>query len=101
MTVIEILHAARALIARGWTQHTFALDENGLVVKPTMKAKCFCIGGAFRALGDCGDWARARCTLKECLPGYPPLVDWNDVPGRTQADVLELFDRAIAKLENP
>jgi len=33
--------------------------------------------------------------------GKTGLIDWNDEPGRTKEDVLELYDRAIALSLNP
>lgn len=100
MTTLEILKAARAKLAQGWTQGAFARDADGLPVNVCHpKATCWCITGAFRSLPPEADFMQARIALKSSLSGDPQLSEWNDVRGRTQADVIELFDHVIAKLE--
>lgn len=104
-----ILREARRLIAEvGWTQHEFARDAGGNLVRyASPKAACFCaIGAARRALATLGapgasgrpgvvaplrKQARAR--------GYRCVVEFNDDPTTTKDEVLELFDDAIASLE--
>ena len=97
MSVAGTLAEARKLIAQGWTQGEYKRVVNGV--------ECWCISGA----------------MGQAAPGYKPrdlafaalflslrvddfylssstnLIEWNDAPGRTQEDVLDLIDRAIAK----
>ena len=117
MTVLEILKAARARIRSGWTQFAMARDALGNVITrpedPRACAWCtvgaICAGyvaheppqdGAARgvAMGRMMDVATTRDPgLAVCL--HNPLVVWNDRPGRTQAEVLGLFNAAIAAEE--
>ncbi|HWB15922.1 MAG TPA: hypothetical protein VG538_05895 [Vicinamibacterales bacterium] len=103
----EHLVAARALIAQGWCRNADARDRTGRSVQSTSDAACaWCIEGAiFRVTHTAAnDWP--LCQMVTALMGareypysYPfsreALSAWNDKPGRTQADVLALFDRAI------
>jgi hypothetical protein len=41
-------------------------------------------------------WHDAYGRLRQALPdGYGSVAAYNDTPGRTQADIVSLFDRAI------
>ena len=96
MTTLTKLRAARALIERGWTQEYFAKDKDGLWILPnSTDAVCWCITGAFLAADyDAELWNHAAE-----IAGAKSLSDWNDAPGRTQADVLAIFDKLIAEEE--
>lgn len=97
MTDRDILIRARALVARGWTQRTNARDETGRPTDPRgPDAVCWCLSGAVHRVAP--DAARHAYQLLCKALDSPWAVDWNDTPGRTQAEVLELFDRAIARL---
>jgi len=116
----ELLHCAlteaRAKVARGWTQGTWARDAVGeRAPERGNAAVCWCIVGALNAVADdreghhlfwvAGLLEPARDALYEALEdlgGYDfgtALVEFNDAPGRTQAEVLALFDLAIAAVE--
>lgn len=90
---VEKLKAARALIERGWCQGEYAKDADGEAVgvrEP--RAVAWCVRGACYAANV------------SALPLYDvqrDLTNWNDHPGRTQAEVLNLFDEAIALATNP
>lgn len=105
MTPKEILIAARAKIEEPerWTQGKFALSPLANQVKPTSRrAVCWCSLGAIAAVthddpNDVNDdvyWILQRAMR---LPdGVMAVAVWNDAPGRTHAEVLAAFDRAIA-----
>jgi len=111
MSVAATLAEARKLIAQGWTQGAFYddEDEDGL--------GCYCLAGAVGA-AEAGSVRLAKGRVKfifysriksiqslsDCLGGkgrgqdaVDLVTEWNDTPGRTQEDVLDLIDRAIAK----
>ena len=93
------LRAARALIAApgGWTQGASARDSNGrAIVSHSPSAVCFCSGGALFRVN--GHYLENREALRRAM-NCDNLVDWNDVLGRTQAEVVAAFDRAIALAE--
>ena len=104
MTTKEILIAARAKIERPecWTQRAFAktaLRNKAKVDSP--RAVCWCALGAIAAITrepphDVNDevyWLLHRAM------GLPDdemeVAGWNDASGRTHAEVLAAFDRAI------
>ena len=92
MTLKSDLIAAKALIdtPEKWMKGGF-WDE---------KRTCFCVAGALREtetkLGEFRRdmWRLVIEALPEWAAGYIP--DFNDAPETTHADVMALFDRAIA-----
>lgn len=101
--VLQILRKARKLLAKGWTQRTFAKDKDGVPVTwDSQQAVCFCLGGALRrASQDAGKpygWESA-CELRRALGITDAVAEWNDAETRKQRHVLARLDRAIAKLE--
>lgn len=101
--IIAALRAARAYIEKGWSPTSVALNAAGQPTSPDASgAVRWNIAGAFTvavAMRECG-WDASidsSFVLRKFVPdGY---VDrWNREPGRTQAEVLALFDRAIADL---
>ena len=103
METIDILRSARALIdtPEKWTRGTNARNASGRSVPfDSPSAVCFCAYGAvLRASG--GEIVLACQRLWEALPaGWPDIFPlYNDYPDTTYADVLALFDRAIAAEE--
>lgn len=97
------LRAARALVARGWCKHYMAEDASGKPVGVddfnTMRPAKFCLIGACYAVGSVGAHTDERQYLRRVLR-VEWEGDWNDVPGRTQAEVLAKFDEAIALAES-
>jgi hypothetical protein len=103
-TIRNVLIRARRLVRAkgGWTQDSYAKDKDGKSTAPTMQsATCFCALGAIKR-------AKAELGLDECdsvgtvlfrVVGYIP--EWNDVPGRTQAEVVDAFTKAIALTPKP
>ena len=94
MTTKELLIAARAKIAQGWCQGMDAADAQGNPVDwSSRKARQWCISGAMANACD-GFHEGARAALLSAAKARS-LVRWNDAQGRTQAQVLKLFDKAI------
>lgn len=95
-TEVEKLKAARALIEKGWTQKWFARDAAGDVCNSSSpNAVCWCVIGACHATGIPDDTIAYMARTQKIA--YLPR--WNDAPDRTQAEVLALFDKAIALAE--
>jgi hypothetical protein len=100
---LKVLQNARELIADGWTQGASARDRNGRAVHPwSANARSWSVLGAI----VCGDPTRQGRVPMSMLADAVVLLaatvhtaslnDWNDAPGRTQANALAGFDAAIA-----
>lgn len=95
MTVIEVLEAARARVEKGWGQ--------GRAVSP-LGGGPTCVGVAIERAFTNGGEVRNEARRMFCQAVAVSfgavyggeIVEWNDTPGRTQADVLAAFDKAIA-----
>lgn len=100
MTPLETLKAARDLISdpARWTQVVFARDSIGMDVEPTSyRAVCFCSIGAIRKFERKMSDAE-KTLLGVCSKIHDTYVEeFNDT--HTHAEVLALFDAAIAELE--
>lgn len=97
MNTLEVLKAAKAKVEKGWTQGEMARDANGLCVwSAHLDAVCWCSLGAIKAAAfELGaDEYTAYNALRK-ISGYY-IADWNDDHGRTQAEVIEAFSKAIA-----
>ena len=103
--VREILVEARELIdKRGWCQFQFAKRDphshGGIQRIASFKVfgKAFCPLGAIMAVGDRhggGVLAKHALALAAGLSSAGHVPVWNDRPGRTKAEVLAVFDKAI------
>ena len=96
--VIDALVRARELVERGWCQGWFARDADGVEVSFASQSACrFCAIGAIRRVADIPDGNNGIGLLFRAggLTALD-LAAWNDAPERTQADVLALYDAAIA-----
>ena len=88
---VEVLKAARGSVEKHWCQYGTCYDGNTVGV-------CVII-----ALGNAAQWpngndydaARKYFRAAVPLPKTISVPEWNDAPGRTQAEVLAAFDRAI------
>lgn len=97
MSDLEILKAARAKIEKGWSQGAMARDASHNSVPETSPAAAkWCAVGAIHSIALTED---CKCMLVENLCGLGSLSSFNDAEGRTQAEVLVVFDHAIAVLE--
>jgi hypothetical protein len=88
--ILTTLIEARRIVAAGWIQWAWE-DERG---------RCL-MGAINHASDDCAVLSAAYDRLKAQLPwadSAEPLMAWNDSDGRTQAEVLDLLDRAIADM---
>ena len=98
MTPAEQLRAARALISNpdNWTQGKFARDWTGKETTPSATdAFCWCAVGALEKVGSNAEPFKA---LRWSLPtGCRSISSFND--SHHHAEVLALFDKAIAELE--
>ncbi len=112
MTILQALIAARAKIdaPEKWTKGAHARDSEGKVVDILSRNACrFCADGAFRSLGEPWRWWIAREELVRatqlCPAEETEIIRFNDAPATTHADIMALFDRAIAtereKLQPP
>lgn len=108
---IEVLKAARARIAQGWCNSGGSDKKGGVCIIVAISRQAGSI------LGD-GPGAEALSYVHRAIQPPPkdsdPLapifdwfdpprevypidypIDWNEAPGRTQAEVIAAFDRAI------
>jgi hypothetical protein len=92
--VLDLLRRARDLISQPgkWHQGDFY-------------SRCRTKVCAHGAILDCGG-IRSKAFLpataileRALLQGWDDIAVYNDAPGRTQAEIVALFDRAIAKRE--
>ncbi|HEX7324273.1 MAG TPA: hypothetical protein VF292_02825 [Rhodanobacteraceae bacterium] len=115
-SVIDLLQRARRLISAPgcWTRGASARDANGSACHTCdAEAACWCALGAVSHESG-GGWAStaglASTALAGAVKAIRPDADWdddegeivvsfNDDYGRSQADVLAVFDRAITRLE--
>lgn len=113
--VNERLREARLKLERGWTREQYAKfdddDELGYSGDWEKRAVGFCMIGALYAaqsvspmqghldgVGYCARNALDRC-IKKATGRDMGTLNFNDAAGRTQAEVLEVFDCAIAATE--
>lgn len=97
MTTKEILIAAKAKVEAGWCQGAYARDDRGYsTIGDQSDAVSWCMSGA---LGAVSGWQtfKAEQAIRPYL-GNDNLVQWNDRIRRTKAEVIAVFDQAIASL---
>ena len=122
---IKLLESARKLIVKGWTQGTYARNEDDEIVNNGSPAACkWCLTGAldFACTGDDKDiingalmsfglWKDLQFTLilegdVEHTYDTPDgelavdLVAWNDSDYRMHHQVINLLTRTIERLKN-
>lgn len=99
MTPAEQLRAAKALIDTPgkWIKGDYARDSKGRsCLTGSDTAACFCSRGALKAAT--GQFSNGP--LERVVPrGFRSLVDFNDHKGTTHADIMKVFDDAIALAE--
>jgi hypothetical protein len=100
-----VLRRAKELITRGWTQLTPAQDEfcASCDVRSDWARK-FCLMGAiaracvdFQSLAVWNSLCDVLWTIGPIRASRSP-VDWNDSPGRTQQEVLDVLHLAIGRV---
>lgn len=107
MTTREVLVEARRILTPdgAWTQEHEARNAlGGECDYDDEAAVCWCVDGALSLAATDSDGNRAAAydgawyALPVPADSDSPVA-WNDAPGRTQAEVLELLDRAIKEAE--
>ena len=97
----ETLVEMREYIARGWCQHDCAQNSKKEPVFFNSPDICFvCLTGALYLVHphlNLPTFHALNSRLEKIL-GVESIGAWNDAPGRTQGEVLELLDTAIARL---
>ena len=106
MKASEILSRARSLIVEGWCQRADARDALGREVMPwSPDARAWSVLGALVGADGVGRPPLEMMPIVELGEAVVALGDagstdsleaWNDVDHRTKAEVLALFDRALA-----
>ena len=102
MTLVETLRAARALVdtPEKWLQGAFRDGQKRCIAGALRDVSPVLITDSNRSyeLFAMSDDPAYRTLL--CVTGSPvTLSEWNDTSGRTHADVLAAFDRAIKAAE--
>jgi hypothetical protein len=101
---VETLQNAKLLVLQGWTHGAYARDaSNETIHFSDLNATCFCtVGAIYRANGPfidnntTGEYYGLRYLWKAVkLENEPELTHWNDAPGRTLNDILDVYDKAI------
>lgn len=97
MTTLEILRRGRERVAKGWCQYSLAQDANGKHILDTdaPEAVKWCALGA-PGEGDNATVADAKSRLLQFANTEWMLSAWNNLPERTQAEVVSVFEKAIA-----
>jgi hypothetical protein len=110
-TTVEILREARKRLEQpeAWTRGDFGRTEHGNSVSPIpsmlREASCLCVNGALIASDDDNGslmHSRASAIMSQCARrrGFETVSKLNDAPETTHADILALFDEAIAWAES-
>lgn len=104
MTTIQALKKARKLISnpKRWCQFREAQNARGLAVSADdSSAYKFCAAGAILKVAGRDSEEVLVSALKALMKSTRGVgvATYNDKPRRTHAQVLNIFDRAIAKLE--
>jgi hypothetical protein len=99
MSIADVLERAADLIEPegAWTQHEWALGANG-EEDPIGPAVCWCAWGAiYEASGR--DWTPVANQAVQAVQAHldAEIQQWNDAPGRTQAEVVASLREAAAK----
>lgn len=87
---LDVLRAARHLIHKPQRWHKGALPQFRLW------GKTYCAMTAVMAHSRHFVSEPERHLLRQMPPGYRCVAEYNDAPETTHADILALFDRAIA-----
>lgn len=99
IVALEIIKSARELISdpERWSQGWYARDKRGDWTNFNSPTACkWCAMGAIRKMAN-ADYEGYCVYLFALVGGAWELDDFND--NHTHAEVLALFDKAIAKLE--
>ncbi len=97
-TPTEVLEAAADLLEKpgAWTQGCFARNAEGRKVDMwSLEASCFCVSAAIQKSEGprrFGAWDRFDGYIRQ--RGFRHMAEFNDAPGRTQAEVVAALRQA-------
>lgn len=93
------LDEAIALIRRGWTQYAYARNAEGVNVDEDAPSACaWCIRGALWKAGARAEVHDAVDAAVAEVIGKPYPHEFNDTPGRTQEEVIQLLETVKERL---
>ena len=102
MTTLQILRRGLRRVRKGWTKGAYVRGASGQPIgrgTSTLDEDCDSYRAAkWCALGAVNADPRAAFVLESVL-GIGHVPGWNDAPGRTQSEVIDLFKRAIKREE--
>lgn len=100
-TAARLRTARQLLVDKGWTKGQMARNRDNEPEFPESRhARCYCAIGALWAAVPSGQRLEPLGALLAALPeGYGDIGRYNDQTARTLADILALYDRAIAAEE--
>lgn len=88
--VLETLIKARTLIKKGWIRGSFKREFK------TGTRTRYCIIGAIRESSN-KSLSKGEFFIQRMMPPHIEITAWNDQKSRKKSEVIDLFDRAIAK----
>ena len=103
-TTLGVLLRARMRVAGGWVQDRLVVDEAYCVIGGVREdaargRRADAVAYLYRALPKQRWWRPRRSSFdrfNNLTHTENQLANYNDAAGRTQADILALYDRAIA-----
>lgn len=107
----ELLQRARLSVMDGWCQGSYYEDANGNPCGRVHAARHCAMGALIQASVGYGDtfathsFSRAARMLQDQVTrlegnGLVNVQQWNDEPGRTKQEVVELYNKALAACED-
>ncbi len=100
----DALRAVRTRIEQGWSQSADARDASGEAVPlGDDDARAWSLRGAFALAATDGiptNHVQPALRALAALTEADSLAEWNDFPNRTQREVLDLLDSALARMES-
>jgi hypothetical protein len=107
-TTSQILQEARALVAQGWCQGPYTTVRAGQRCYCTVGALLEVLNGEVRSdqqmdsrLFSLVQWRSFRAlteAARRLSLGYQGAIAYNEAPGRSQEEVLALFDEALTEV---
>lgn len=101
MKLVDVFKGTKELLSKpkGWTQLHAATDSYGSSVCVfSSEASCFCLsGGLEKVVNPPQNGFELLVQAQRIIEGITDhlIIWWNDKPGRTQQEVIELLDKAI------
>lgn len=99
MLMKEYVEKVKEVINRGWTQGYYAYDSfDSMISTHSPHAVKRCFVGAMYFVDKLNDTEQLHLCLEDLLSdkyNIPQIAVWNDTPGRTKEEVLNLLDEVI------